>query len=580
MEPNEFFNSPTCAAQRQYEALKAFYIDGLSTKDAAQKFGFSPTYFKKLKFDFSKKIIEAAGNPFFKEKKTGPKKRITSNETVDKIVSLRKQNQSIQDIKSILSSDGINISLDTIDKILKSEGFAPLPKRTRIERLCVKIPEKIIAPKSKKLDIIDEEFTTEKSAGVLVFLPLLERLGVIHAIQKSNFPKTKKLSDIHTVLSFIALKILGNERLSHDTNWNMDRGLGFFAGLNVLPKNTTLSTYSYRTKRKSIVKFLSELSMIFKDEELEEGEFNLDFKSIPHWGDQSVLEKNWSGSRNKAIKSLLALIVEDPSTGNVVYTDAELKRKDQNNAVIDFVDFWKDGRGESPKLLIFDSRFTIYENLNKLNKSQDKIKFITIRRRGKKLIESVSEITSENWQTINISRTKGKTQQISISDSRTKLRNYEGEIRQIILKDHGRSTPTFLITNDFNMEAKRIVEKYSRRWSVEKEIAEQIEFFSLNHPSSSIVVKVDFDLCISLLVHNLYRLLSKELTGFEQCNVPTIFRKFLDNGAKIQIHNRKVKVIMKKKNHIPILFKTPWLNTRSYISWMDIEIDYEIGTFS
>ena len=152
----------------------------------------------------------------------------------------------------------------------------------------------------------------------------------------------------------------------------MVRVLGFFAKLNVLPKTSSLSSYSYRVLRKSNRKFLISMSNIFKSE-LEEGEFNLDFKAIPHWGDASILDKNWSGSRNKAIKSILALIVQDPSTGFLSYTDGTVKKQYQKDAVLDFVDFWKEGRAVSPKILIFDSKFTTYENLNRLNKSKEKI---------------------------------------------------------------------------------------------------------------------------------------------------------------------------------------------------------------
>ncbi len=118
--------------------------------------------------------------------------------------------------------------------------------------------------------------------------PLIQNIGLggMH-----KFPKTSVISDISSVLSFVALKILGNEQLSHDTGWNMDRSLGLFAGLNVLPKSSTLSTYSYRVQRSSNRRFLTELSKIFKDTDMEEGAFNLDFKAIPHWGDDSILEK-------------------------------------------------------------------------------------------------------------------------------------------------------------------------------------------------------------------------------------------------------------------------------------------------
>lgn len=551
MNPMTYFTQPENPTQRHYEALKAFFCDKLSIQEVSNTFGLSELYFKKLRNQFTQALKKGI-NPFFEHKKTGPKQRRTEQNVVDMVVTLRKQNYAITDIRVALHAKGHTLSLDTIHAVLKQEGFASLPKRTHQERVATQLPHKITPPKSVAWERKDELFSTERAAGVLVFLPLLESLGIIKAIEASNFPQTSQLSSLQMVLSFLVLKLMGNARWSHDSVWNMDRALGLFAGLNVLPKATTLSSYSYRVERTSTIILLKQLVTCFKGEQ-ENDEFNLDFKAIPHWGDESVLEKNWCGARSKAMKSILSLIVQCPNSGMVNYTDAQLTHKTQSNAVLDFVDFWTLGKGEAPKMLIFDSRFTTYENLNRLNLSENKIKFLTIRRRGKKLIESIQAIPEEQWQLVQIERAKGKKQSIRVYDRKTTLGKYDGEIREIILTEHGRQKPTFLITNDFDLDVKQLIRKYARRWMVEQEIAEQISFFHLNSPSSSIVVKVDFDLALSLLAHNLYRKLAKELHGFEQCNAATIHRNFLDNGANITIHDDAITIAMKKKTHLPIL---------------------------
>jgi len=579
MDPRDYFGTPNTAAQKQYEALRAFYYDGLNAVDAAAKVGFSHQYFKKLRFELVRKLSENM-DPFFSIKKPGPKNRLTSNKTIKRIVAFRKQNYSIVDIKVALDAEGKKVSLDTIDKILKSEGFAPLPKRTRQESLAVALPSKLEALKSVPLEIIDEEFSSEIGVGPLVFLPLLENLGIVEAIQNAGFPGTSQISDVQSVLSFLALKLMGGMRWPHDTKWNMDRALGLFAGLNVLPKATTLSTYSYRVTRAQNRNFLVQLSRIFRDEKQEEGEFNLDFKAIPHWDNASVLEKNWAGARSKAMKSILSLIVQDPSTGNLSYTNAEIRHRDQNDAILDFVDFWKVGRGKAPKMLIFDSKFTTYNNLNKLNQSKEQIKFLTIRRRSKNLIKRIEKLPVEEWEKISVERSRGKYQKIRVHDGKCVLRHYEGEVRQVILTDHGRRKPTFLITNDFDIDVRDVVKKYARRWLVEQEIAEQIVFFNLNNPSSSIVVKVDFDLTLSLLAHNLYRILASHLPGFEHCTVETINRKFLETGARIKIKGKEITVNLKKKTHLPILFEVPWMHQTNQLSWIGVKIRYIQGTAS
>ena len=126
----------------------------------------------------------------------------------------------------------------------------------------------------------------ETGAGPLVFLPLLEPLGIVKAIAACGFPSTGPISDIPSVLAFGALKLTGGKRGSQDSRWNMDRALGLFAGLNVLPKATALS-YSYRVTRQENRRLLERLSGIFQDEIEPDGEFNLDLKAIPHWGDGS-----------------------------------------------------------------------------------------------------------------------------------------------------------------------------------------------------------------------------------------------------------------------------------------------------
>jgi hypothetical protein len=572
-----YFLQPNTTAQKIYESLRAFYIDELPDEQVAAKFGYSEAYLKKLRSIFTRQI-EKGDNPFFTQNKKGPKKRFTDSNIIDQIIILRKQNYSIGDIKTALDAKGTKLSLETIDNILKDEGFAPLPRRTRKERNSMMIPEKIEAPICQQLEIKDEEFSSERGGGILVFLPLIEKMGLIQAIRNSKFPQTSVINDVSSIMSFIALKLLGNERLSHDETWNLDRTIGLFAGLNVLPKNATLSSYSYRVLRSQNRLLLTELSHIFKDEEIEKGEFNLDFKAIPHWGDASVLEKNWAGSRSRALKSLLALIVQDPSNGLLSYTDAEIKHKNQSEAVIEFVDFWKEGRGVCPRMLIFDSKFTTYHNLSELNRSH--IKFLTIRRRGKNLKKKVEDIPDSEWRDIRIEKKKGKYKIIRVNESYTQLRNYKGEVRQFIITNHGRPHPTFMITNDFDSDIKVLIRKYARRWLVEQEIAEQIKFFHLNQPSSSIVVKVDFDLTISLLTHNLYRILAKHLSGFENCTVATIYRHFIENGAKVKICGDDIFVAFKKKRHLPILFEVPWMKDKTYISFLEKNIKFTLDTVS
>ena len=580
MNIRTFFKRFSNSQQKLYEALRALYVDQLSEKEVLKQFNISKNYLRKITKQTMEKL-ESGSIPFFIVNKPGPKQRRTSVDIVELIVDFRKKNYSIEDIKSHLHGMDVRVSLDTIDRILKEEGFSPLSRRTRRERQST-TPQSFEIPKCKKLitkDLRDVQFTSTKGAPSLIFLPLIKELKIIKAFERAGFPGTNSIPNISYLLSLLSLKISGIERHSHDKTWNIDKGLGLFAGLNVLPKSSSLSSYSYRITRAMNRKLLVELARIFRNTESEQGDFNLDFKAIPHWGDLSQLPKNWCGSRNKVMKSILSLIVQDPDSGFVSYTDAEIKKGEQNDAVLEFVDFWKDSRGVSPKMLIFDSRFTTYENLNKLDKDGG-IKFITLRRRGKKLIKELEKIPEEEWQIVKIKGKKRKHPVVRVYESYVDLRGYEGKVRQLVITNNGREKPAFLITNDSKSSIETIVRKYGRRWLVEQDISEQVIFFQLNSPSSSIVIKVDFDLTLSVLAHNLYRVLANKLEGFENCTAPTIFRNFLDTAAKIKIENKLVTIYLKKKSHLPVLFGTKWIQEETEISWFRYKIRFEIDTSS
>ena len=94
------------------------------------------------------------------------------------------------------------------------------------------------------------------------------------------------------------------------------------------------------------------------------------------------------------------------------------------------------------------------------------------------------------------------------------------------------------------------------------------------------LVEYSMDLTISLLAHNLYGALTRRLRGFESCNVDTVYRRFLQNGARINIQNRQITVSMKKKTHLPLLFELPWMKKITHLSWMGIDIKFEQGHVS
>jgi len=565
-----FFLKPQQTLHRRYEVLRALCVEKLPAKEVAARFGCSIHTVNAMKRDFGQAIRRGQIPQFFLETIAGRKPRENRDELRRQIISLRKQNKSILDIKGALDALGHQVSHDFIHRVLVEDGFARLPRRTVLERRKGSIA-KLVAPRSQSIDWqadLGKRYHSERGVGLLAFLPLVAKLKMHQWIERAGYPETTELSRSQSVLSFLALKLAGYERYSHDDLWAMDRSLGLFAGLNVLPKDATLSSYSHRVSRKMNRRFLLAMFKTFQQEGLLSGLVNLDFTAIPHWGDASVLENNWSGKRRKSLKSVLALLCQDPDSGIFCYSDAEVDHRKQPDCVLEFVDFWKT-QGKTPKCLIFDSKFTTYENLVKLD--CDGVKFITLRQRSKNLLAEVASFAPESWEEVSLEGSGRKYTKVKVHDSTVQLPKLKHPFRQLILTEHGREKPAFILTNEWQRETAQLIRQYGRRWLVEKGISEQIDFFHLNSLSSSIVVKVDFDLTLTVAAHNLYRVMALMLEGHEWETSKSLNTKFFANGGAFEVMADRIRVHLKKKRHLPILMqglkevgptRIPWLENR------------------
>jgi len=396
---------------------------------------------------------------------------------------------------------------------------------------------------------------SSNSLGLLCFWPYIKRFGIDKIINESGYPETTAISKFSSIMSFLALKLSNIRRYSADDLWCMDRGPGFFAGLNVLPKTGWFSSYSHRVTRQMNLSFLGKLHSLWKDHGLLGDTINLDFTAIPYWGDGGHLENNWSGKRRQSLPSILAILAQDPDSGLIDYGDTNVLHKNQDEVVLTFLDFYKQGKsGDELKYLVFDSKLTTYQNLSKLD--QQGIKFITIRRRGKKIVDEINALSSSEWKKKRVACAGNKTRTLKVFDSLIVLKGYGKEIRQVAITGHGKIKPALIITNDFNLKVDEVVRKYSRRWLVEKAISEQIEFFHLNRVSSSMVIKVDFDLTMTILAHNLYRLLANDFERYTHFSDNSIYAKFIMHSGEIEVAGQNVKVKLKKKMNLPQLLST------------------------
>ncbi len=552
MNEKDYFLIPTSTKQKQYEALRAYFVDEFSAKEVAKKFGYTPRAFTSLVADFRKQNKEEIKKEiFFQVKKAGRKEMQQKPSVVAKVVELRKTYISVPDIKVILDGQNIKVSEKEIYLIVKQEGFARLPRRSQKDKQTITLP-KITPETSSRLEYSLRDSFSSNSAGLFYFWPFIKLYGIDKIIQDSGYPETKSISKFSSIMSFLALKLSNARRYSADDLWCMDRGQGLFAGLNVLPKAAWFSSYSYRITKEDNLEFLRELHKQWKAKGLLGDTINLDFTTIPYWGNDEHLENNWSGKRRKSLASMLAVLAQDPDSGLIDYGDTDVLHKNQDLVILEYLDFYrKDNLEDKLKYLVFDSKFTNYQNLAKLD--ENGINFLTIRRRGKKIVEEINNLPASSWKTKRIACAGNKNRTLKINDSTINLKGYGKQIRQIAITGHGKIKPALIITNDFELKAEEIVRKYSRRWLVEKSISEQIDFFHLNRVSSSMVIKVDFDLTMTILAHNLYRLFAMELDRYSHFSDISIYEKFIMNSGEIEIQDAEINVKLKKKKNLPLM---------------------------
>lgn len=581
MDLKLFFEMPTAVAHKQYEALRMYYIDGTPAHKVAQRYGYTYRAFTSLVTAFRRKIImNPRDSIFFIENSPGRKVSAETNDAKSMIISMRKKYYSVPEIKVTLDGLGHSLSEKNIYNILSSEGFSRLPRRSKLAKQQLDKVQ-VEAEKSIRLSYISETFKSS-NAGILMFLAFIRRYGIDTLIARSDYPETTVIDKSSSILCFLALKLANRRRYSSDDTWCMDRGMGLFAGLNVLPKTAWYTSYSDRVTPEMNRSFLKKLHHLWLRHGLLDDTSNLDFTTIPYWGDDSHLENNWSGKRGKALASMLAVLAHDPDSGLIDYGSADVLQKDESAVVLEFLDFYREGdKNKETKLryIVFDSKFTNYENLRNLDNGQ--VKFITIRRRGKLLLERIDNLPATGWKTVRVECAGNKQRMLKVFDEMVFIKGYEKDIRQITITGNGKIKPAIIITNDTDLHVEQIIRKYTRRWMVEKTISEQIDFFHLNLVSSSMVIKVDFDLTMSILAHNLYRLFANELGRYSNNTAQTLYDKFVLNGADIEIQEKAIKVLLKKKRQLPLILETMQrFNKQKYPVLGNKNLIFEGATYS
>lgn len=394
MDLAQVFLAPQKVNHRQYEALRAYFVERLPAAQVAKRFGYTVGSFHQLAHQFR----QDPERPFFAE---SPRPGTKAREAVrEQIIELRKQNRSIYDISEALKNDGIERTPVAVLQVLHEEGFAKLPRRLDEERPPGTRPTAADRADVRLLNLEPRTIPT-KFGGLFLFLPALVEMDFDRVIGRSDLPGTQMIPAAHALRSLLALKLFGTQRHTHVMSAVLDEGLALFAGLNVIPKRSFLTEYSCRIAPACYPKLMQHWFDAMTGLGLQHGSsFHLDFHTIPFHGEDALLEKHYISKRSRRQKGILAFLAQDADKRFFCYANADLRKEQQNDEILQFVKFWKKRTGKLPEELIFDSKLTTYRNLHRLNKQG--ILFITLRRRTRALLNEIATRPSSAWRRIEL----------------------------------------------------------------------------------------------------------------------------------------------------------------------------------
>ena len=555
-----FFLEPAIPRQRQYEALRAYFVEGLASAKVAARFGYRDGSFRMLCHAFRRDPHPQ----FFATPRAGP--RTTSRKLAARVhaVALRKKNHSVYEISELLKEDHkIALSPTAVREILRQEGFAPLPRRRDDERPQQPRPTVEPVADARLFSTAERGFTTA-CGGLFLFIPDMVRLEIEGLAQVARLPGSKMIPAPHALRSALALKLWSIERKSHVMSLVADPGLAFFAGLNAIPKKSYLSEYSHRIDRATTTRMLAGWHDALAGDKLFTGEsFNLDFHSVPYFGEHPTVEKHYVSMRSRRQPSILAFLAQDAASRAFCYSNADLRKGEEAGEIFRFVDFWKKQHRQLPRHLVFDSKLTTYASLARLDSMG--IEFITLRRRSPKLLAEIATLPRSAWRTVELEGVTRKFRTPRVYDQTITLSGCS--LRQVYIQDLGHDQPTILLTNQRKATLPRLITRYAQRMLIENALSDSVRFFHMDALSSAVGLKVDFDMALLVLASGLYRLFAKHMRGYAEAQARQIFRDLVQMPAEVAVRPGEVRVHFHRRAHLPIILASGILAKPVAVPW-------------
>ena len=499
---------------------------------------------------------------FFAIARRGPREQPKKSRARDQIIALRKRNYSVYEISQALKEQGTPLGATAVGEVLAAEGFAPLPRRLDSERPAYFGPNVEAVADVREFMLTPREFTT-RTGGLFLFIPDLVRLDCDMWAQAAKLPGSTMVPSVHALRASLALKLWSIERKSHVMALVADEGLALFCGLNAMPKKSFLLEYSSRITPQKVRRLLAVWHERVTGSAFSGDSLNLDFHSVAFFGDDPQVESHYLSKRSRRQPSILVFLAQDPETQVFCYSNADIRKGEEADEIFRFIDFWTREHGKAPQHLVFDSKLTTYAGLDRLD--AEGITFITLRRRSPKLLTEVANLPKSAWRTVELDVPNHKYRHPRFYERQA--RPLQRSYRQFFITDLGHDEPTILLTNDAHATPKSLITRYAKRMLIENALADAVSFFHIDALSSSVGMKVDFDMALLVLASGLYRLMARRMRGYEDAQARQIFRDLIDMPADIAITEREITVRFHRRAHLPIVLSSGLFNKPVKVPW-------------
>ena len=220
-------------------------------------------------------------------------------------------------------------------------------------------------------------------------------------------------------------------------------------------------------------------------------------------------------------------------------------------------------------MLIMDQKVTTHTVLGELDARG--VKFLTLRMRSPALVKHIDALTGTDYTTVTLDRPGRYNKPKVHQDTGIRLTGYPGTVRQLVVTGLGRDAPTMIITNDYDLPIKALIEHYARRMTIEQRLAEIIQAFHADALSSAVNLNADLDIMLCVLAQTLTAALRARLPGYASVTPDVLQRRFLETPGQINTSSDTITVRLDRRAYTPVLRQAdlphdtpvPWWGNRT-----------------